>query len=120
MIAARVSIPNVAAALFAAAALCIPFLVAAAEGDGGSQGEAVYLDHKCNICHAVSGAGIEAKSKKPSRDLSGFVTDDLEALARFLRKEEESEGADHKKAFGGTDEELQVIVDWLGSFEPPS
>ncbi len=38
-------------------------------------------------------------------------------LAAYVRKEGELDDKTHKKPFKGTGEELQVIVDWLGSLE---
>lgn len=74
--------------------------------------------HKCSVCHSVAAAGIERKSEKiAGPDLGGFETDDFDALARFLRKEEPRDDEEHKKTFKGTDEELHAILDWLGSLE---
>ena len=94
-----------------------------AAGDEGEvpAGQALFVDtHKCNMCHAVPAAGIEAKTKSESMkgaDLGGQVDVELATLAAFLRKETERDGKEHKKEFKGTDEELQSILDWLGSLE---
>ena len=82
--------------------------------------QALFVDeHKCNVCHSVEAAGVEARSEKTfSGDLSGFAPEDAVALARFLRKEEARDGEDHKKTFKGSDEELQAILVWLATFEP--
>ena len=51
-------------------------------------------------------------------DLSGYTSDkDISEIAAYARKEAEIDGKQHKKEFKGTDEELQAIVDWLGSLE---
>ena len=77
--------------------------------------------HKCNMCHAVEAAGIEAKTtseKMKGDDLSGFKTKkEFAEIAAYVRKEGELDGKSHKKPFKGTDEELQTIIDWLGSLE---
>lgn len=103
---------------FAAALLLLPAILPAQ--DEAADGQTLFVDtHKCNVCHSVEAAGVEAKSEKTfSGDLSGFTTDDPEALARYLRKEEAREGEDHKKTFKGPDEDLQAILAWLASLEP--
>ena len=83
-------------------------------------GKTAFLAHKCNLCHAVPAAEIVAKTKSEKMkgaDLGGKVEGELADIAAFLRKETEREGEAHKKPFKGTDEELQAIVDWLGSLE---
>lgn len=103
------------AALVAVALLVValPAANVAAEGDG----EGVFLGQKCNTCHSVEAAGIEAKTKSEKikgPDLTG-VTDrhDNEWLARYLHKEEELNGSAHKGKFSGSDEELQALLSWL-------
>ncbi len=76
--------------------------------------------HKCNMCHAVPAAGIEAKTtsdKMKGADLGGKVEAEFETIAAYVRKEADMDGKSHKKEFKGTDEELQAIIDWLGSLE---
>lgn len=92
-----------------------------AEEDGAlPTGPELYKEHKCYLCHSVDVAGIEAKTKSAKMagpDVSGYTTDDVAALASYLRKQGEREGVAHKREFEGTDEELQTILDWLGSLE---
>lgn len=88
----------------------------------GADAKALFVDtHKCNMCHGVAAADIEAKTKSEKMmgpDLSGFKTDkDMAEIAAFIRKEADLDGESHKKEFKGTDEELKAIVDWLGSLE---
>ena len=84
-------------------------------------GKALFTDtHKCNMCHAVPAADIEAKTtsdKMKGGDLGGKVEVELAKMAAYLRKEADLDGKSHKKPFKGTDEELQAIIDWLGSLE---
>ncbi len=105
-----------AAAAVAILALAAPVTLAEDTGDA----KALFVEtHKCNMCHGVAAEGIEAKTKSEKmkgEDLSGYKSDkELADLAAFMRKE--SEGDQHKKGFKGTDEELQTILDWLGSLE---
>jgi cytochrome c5 len=65
--------------------------VAAEELDG----KELFLNvGKCNMCHGVPAAGM-----------------------KYLRKEAPLGESEHTKGFKGTDEELQAIIDWLGSLE---
>lgn len=86
-------------------------------------GKALFVEtHKCNMCHAVPAAEIESKTKSESMkggDLGGEIEAEFDKLAAFMRGEAELDGAKHKKPFKGSDEELQAIIDWLGSLEPP-
>jgi hypothetical protein len=104
----------------AALALVAAPLLFAAPSAAQEEAQTLFVDtYKCNMCHSVESAGVEAKSEKTfSGDLGGFTTDDPEALARYLRKEEPRDGEDHKKTYAGSDEELQAILDWLSSLEP--
>ena len=107
-----------ALALFALlAVLLIQPATAAEEMDG----QALFVDtYKCNMCHAVPAAEIEAKMKSEKMqgpELGGKVEVDFEKLAAYLRKQGDLDGEEHNKEFKGSDEELQAIVDWLGSLE---
>ena len=105
------------ATLCVALALLLPPAAAAEELDG----KALFTDtHKCNMCHAVPAAEIEAKTKSEKMkgaDLGGKLDKEFEEIAAYVRKEGELDGKTHKKPFKGTDEELQAIIDWLGSLE---
>lgn len=86
----------------------------------GEPGREQFLAHKCVLCHGVVAAGVESRAKTPKMDggdLSGYHTEDAEALLAFLRKQTEQDGEKHKREFKGSDEELQQILDWLGSME---
>ncbi len=106
------------AAILAAAVILVP-TVAAEEPT--LDGEALFTTtHKCNMCHAVPAAEIEAKTKSEKMkggDLGGKIEGEFAEIAAYVRKEGELDGKSHKKPFKGTDEELQSIIDWLGSLE---
>lgn len=98
------------------------FLTAAtpAAAEGGADGPKFFEQHKCVLCHGVAAAEIEAKTtseKLLGPDLSGYATEDAAALGKYLRKEEEKDGQAHKREFKGGDDELQAMLDWLGSLE---
>ena len=106
------------AAAVAILALAAPSAIAEDAGDA----KTLFVEtHKCNMCHGVAAAEIEAKTssdKMKGPDLSGYKSEkSFEALAGFVKKNSQLDGKDHKKGFKGTDEELQTILDWLGSLE---
>jgi len=86
-------------------------LAAAEEGDG----QALFQAQKCDMCHSVSTVGIEAKTKSAAMAGGDLVDLDREAdwLVQYLKKEIQLNDKDHKKGFKGTDEELNVLVQWL-------
>ena len=83
-------------------------------------GQQVFLDQKCNNCHAVSSAQIEAKMKGSSAgpDLAGIgAKKDAAWLKSFLEQKQDLDGKKHKAAFKGTPEQLDKIVEWLASLK---
>lgn len=85
-------------------------------------GREAFEDYKCATCHGVAAADIEAKAKSEKLrgpDLSGYTTDDTAALNAYLRKQSELNGVRHKHEFKGSDEELELLLGWLGILEQP-
>lgn len=87
------------------------------------EGQKVFLDYKCNKCHSVKSAKIEAK-KKPKEgstappDLSNVgATQKREWIDKFIHKKETLEGKKHKIEFRGDDKELKALLDWLTSLK---
>lgn len=96
-----------------------------------SPGAAIYIKNKCQSCHSVLSNGIGSPKKataeeddgwgddddndKGSPDLSGAgLLRDSEWMHLWLRKKVANEkGKKHMKRFKGTDEERQILVDWL-------
>jgi mono/diheme cytochrome c family protein len=82
-----------------------------------SAGQQEYIDQKCNMCHAVSTVGIEAKTKSEKMlgpDLVNLADSyEAEWMVKYVKKEVGKEGESHSKPFKGSDEELQALVDWL-------
>ncbi len=95
--------------------LTIGALVALPAGAEEADGKAVFEAQKCNMCHSVSSAGIEAKSEKMFKGDLVNLADKYDAkwLVQYLKKEVQLDGEDHNKEFKGSDEELQALVDWL-------
>ena len=94
---------------------------AAPMGAAAGDGKAAFTGAKCEMCHSVSAADIAAKvksGKMKGPDLSGFKSDDMAATVAYIMQKAAGEGGKkHLKGFKGTDEELQTILDWLGSLE---
>jgi len=80
-------------------------------------GKEVFLAQKCNMCHAVSSASIEAKTtseKMLGPDLTGVAAGlETDWLVKYLRKEIEKDGAAHKKESKASDGELEALITWL-------
>src|SRR3954471_13112160 len=97
-------------------ALAVALLVAAPAA-GGSDAKAGLLAQKCNLCHAVSAAGIERQTKSEKvagPDLTtATAKHDKAFLTKFIKKEETIEGKKHGKEWKGTDAELGALIDWL-------
>ena len=108
--------------IFAIAVLVLaaaPLLLAEEEAE--MDGKLEFEVQKCGMCHGVAAAGMKAKTtseKMAGPDLSGFKSDmSFQKQADYMRGKIPIDGTKHKKPFKGTDEELQAIVDWLGSLE---
>ena len=90
-------------------------------GAAAPDGKQVFLDQKCNMCHAVSSAGITPTSKIKAPDLAGLASkEDPAFLTKFLKKEADKNGKKHLKNFTGTDEELAAVVAWLQKQAEPA
>lgn len=98
--------------------LALGFASTAFAGDE-DPGKKLFMEYKCNVCHSVSAADIEAKQPDEAKrgpDLSKLEkTPEADWMKKFLKKEVELEGKKHKKGFTGEDEELDSIVTWLQS-----
>jgi len=95
----------------------------AGEEGAADDGQAIFLAQKCNMCHGVPAASIEAKAKVEKLkgpDLPTATPREAEWVAQFLRKQVQLDGKDHKKEYKGTDEELQTMLDWLAQQKPAS
>lgn len=83
----------------------------------GDDGKKIFVDNKCAMCHTVNSAGVESK-KSDAVDLSTVGKDrTVEFLMKYLKKETKLNEKDHKSSFKGSDEDLQVLVDWLVSLK---
>ena len=80
-------------------------------------GKQIFLAQKCNLCHSVSSADIQAtvKSEKmKGPDLAGVTPKrDAQVLNDYLRKKADIKGKKHGKEFTGSDEEIGALIAWL-------
>jgi len=95
----------------------VPLLLWSTAAFAAPDGKQVFLNQKCNTCHSVSSAGIEAtikveKDKGP--DLTGVASDKAK-LKDYLLQKSEMNGKKHSKKIGGTDEEVNALLDWLAA-----
>ena len=90
----------------------------------GVDGKGVFLKYKCDNCHAVSTAGIEAKTKSKAPDLVDVtVRHEKPWIRRFIRQNDvhvscpkvdpSRDGKKHAIKFNGTQEEEDALIDWL-------
>lgn len=107
--------------LLSFAALALVAWAGPAQADGKS-GKDLFLVSKCNSCHSVAPAGIEAKvtsEKMRGPDLAGRPDPArFDTLVGYLRKTEKIEGKEHKAEWKGSDEDLKAILTWLSLLEP--
>jgi mono/diheme cytochrome c family protein len=83
-------------------------------------GKQLFLAQKCNLCHSVSTAGIEAttsSAKMKGPDLVGESKRDAKLLNSYLRKTADINGKKHMKQFTGSDEEIGALIAWLQAQE---
>jgi hypothetical protein len=93
-------------------------MISAGEEKSCADGQEKFMAAKCNMCHAVEAAGIEAKVKSEKMagpDLTGFASRQEEDwFVQYVKKEVQLEGKDHKGTFKGSDEDLKAMYAWLG------
>jgi cytochrome c2 len=84
-----------------------------------ADGKEIFLAQKCNTCHSISVAAIEATTKSEKMkgpDLTGVVAEKgADWALKFLHKEVELEGKKHGKELKLTPEETKVLLDWLAA-----
>lgn len=89
----------------------------AAEAPKTLDGKQIFLAQKCNLCHTVSSAQIQATTKSEKLkgpDLTGVTPKrDATLLNNYLRKKADLNGKKHSKEFTGSDEEMGALIAWL-------
>jgi mono/diheme cytochrome c family protein len=99
----------------------VPGPAAAQSSDGESEGQAIFVAQRCNMCHSVEALGIEATTQSErmrASDLSKVGAKlDAELIARYVKKQEQIDGEEHKPAWRGSDEELATLAGWLAALK---
>lgn len=78
-------------------------------------GKAIFMAQKCNMCHSVPTAGIEATTKSATMKGPDLVNvkEDAAALNKFLHKETEMNGKKHPKDVKLPDADMKALMDWI-------
>jgi len=101
-------------AVYAATSAATSAATAAAPAPSG---KAVFLAQKCNLCHSVQAAGIEAMTKsdkmKGPELGAALAKKDAAWIEKYVRKQTELDGKKHPKEWKGSDAELSALIDWL-------
>lgn len=105
------------------ASAALALVLATGSAEAADDGESVFMVQKCNLCHAVPAADIEAKVKVEAMKGPSLPTASLSAeidrISRLLRQEGSADGGKkHPKKFGGSDEELAALLGWLAQLPP--
>ncbi|GEM_PF-4873623 len=88
-----------------------------------ASGKQIFLDNKCATCHSIESQGID---RTGSGTVGGIIPPDLSIVGTkhssswmqsWLLKEEEMNGKKHLKKFGGSDEDLKTLTNWLASLK---
>ena len=81
--------------------------------DKGLDGKTIFVDSKCNNCHTVTSMEVTSK-KDDATDLSNAGSvGTSELMKSYLLKEAKINDKNHKLKFKGSEEELNILVDWL-------
>lgn len=82
-------------------------------------GKDIFINGKCNTCHAVKSQDITSKQADKYPDLSNAGNCGLneEQMTKYLNKEYELNGKKHPVKFKGTEQELKTLVEWLLSLK---
>jgi mono/diheme cytochrome c family protein len=88
-----------------------------------SGGREVFLGEKCDTCHDVAGAGIQARvqvpaAKGPALPTAQLASDD--ELRSYLRRQTERNGKRHPTGFAGDDTALAALLAWLRELDEGS
>jgi cytochrome c553 len=82
-------------------------------------GKTVFLAQKCDMCHGIESLGIAPKAEKmKAADLSAIGSEmDAAALTAYIAGQTQRDGANHKKPWKGTDEDLKQLAAWLATLK---
>jgi hypothetical protein len=95
--------------------------VKSSSDDAKKDGKTICIDAKCNMCHGLAKAEIEVKNKNSKAPDLGTIDmkDKSEFMMKFLVKEETMNDKKHPVKFGGSTDDLKILVDWLVVINKP-
>jgi len=83
-------------------------------------GEKIFLNSKCNNCHTIVSMEILSKTDD-AVDLSNAGSpSDAVLIKSYLLKEQKINDKEHKLKFKGSAEELDTLVNWIGTLKTSS
>jgi cytochrome c2 len=89
-----------------------------------AKGKEIFLAQKCNMCHSISVAGIEATTKSEKMkgpDLTGVVEKKgAEWTTKYLTKQVDMNDKKHGKEVKLSPEEMKDLLDWLAAQKKPA
>ena len=101
------------------AALLVLFLVPSMPH--ATDGQDLFVEEKCDRCHAIASLGIEATTKSDRmRGPDLGETDQqrtAEWIVRYVAKQIELDGKSHRTTYKGTQENLEAIAKWLSQLD---
>ena len=80
-------------------------------------GKAAFADNGCARCHSIEAQNIEATisleaMRGPDLGQVG-TTHDADWVVAYVKREETRDGNRHRAPYGGTDEDLRLLSEWL-------
>lgn len=110
---------GVAVIFFAVALIVVPAAPSAAADEAAKDGKTVFLEQKCNLCHAIQSQAVERKVKSSKApDLSNVGSErDAAWIERWLKKEELLHGKKHEKNYQGSDADRATVAAWLATLK---
>ncbi len=102
------------------------FSIDISHAQGQAAAVAIFTEHECQGCHSVQIAKIDLdigdlepdEIDEDAPDLSGVgLKHEIDWLKLYLKKKNKQNDEKHEKKFRGTDEEFEVLTDWLVSMK---
>ena len=102
------------------------FSIDISHAQGQAAAVAIFTDHECQGCHSVQIAKIDLdigdlepdEIDEDAPDLSGVgLKHEIDWLKLYLKKKNKQNDEKHEKKFRGTDEEFEVLTNWLVSMK---
>ena len=75
-------------------------------------GRDLFISSKCQACHTVTTQQLVSKNAR-AKSLDVLAYPEAPGLKRYLQREAGINGKLHSLAFKGSEEELNILVDWL-------